>query len=181
MDPAEIAAELKERFAEEVLYISKFRGQVGVYLRKYRVCDIARYLHDNPQYGFDYLNDLCGVDYMDIKTPRFEVVYHLYSVRHRHMLRLNVQVSENAPDIDSVVEIWAGANWHERECYDMYGIVFNNHPDLRRILMPEDWEGHPQRKDYPLAGPEDGEWRGFKEVERKAEEFKKYQWNRTRT
>ncbi|MBF0338191.1 MAG: NADH-quinone oxidoreductase subunit C [Nitrospirae bacterium] len=180
MDPAEIAAELKERFADEVVHISKFRGQVGVYLKRTRIVDIARYLHDAPQYSFDYLKDLCGVDYMDIKVPRFEVVYHLYSVRHRHMLRLNVQVSENAPDIDSVVDIWTGANWHERECYDMYGIVFNNHPDLRRILMPEDWEGHPQRKDYPTAGPEE-EWRGFKEVERKAEEFKKYQWNQTKT
>ncbi|MBF0343105.1 MAG: NADH-quinone oxidoreductase subunit C [Nitrospirae bacterium] len=180
MDAATIAAELKAEFPDEVIDINKFRGQVGVYLKKNRILDIARYLHDTPQYNLDFLKDLCGVDYIDIKVPRFEVAYNLYSIKHGHMLRLNVQVSENNAELDSVVEVWAGANWHERECYDMYGIVFNNHPDLRRILLPEDWEGYPLRKDYPLAGAEE-EWRGFKEVLKKAEEFKQYAWNRKKT
>ncbi|MBF0518064.1 MAG: NADH-quinone oxidoreductase subunit C, partial [Nitrospirae bacterium] len=110
-----------------------------------------------------------------IKTPRFEVVYNLYSMTHRHSLRLNVQVPEKE-SIQSVVSIWKTANWHERECFDMYGIVFDGHPDLRRILMPDDWDGHPMRKDYPTAGPEDEEWAGFKEVLKKSEEFKKFGW-----
>ena len=110
---------------------------------------------------------------------RFEVVYHLYSIEHRHMLRVKVPVSETDCVIDSVVPIWIGADWHERESFDMYGIEFKGHPDLRRILMPEDWEGYPLRKDYPVKGPEpEEEWEGFREVLNKAEEFRKYEWER---
>lgn len=93
------------------------------------------------------------------------------------MIRIAAQVLEKSPSLESCAGIWKTANWHERECYDMYGIVFENHPDLRRVLMPEDWEGYPLRKDYPLEGPEE-EWRGFREVLQKHEEYKKYEWNR---
>ncbi|MBF0553748.1 MAG: NADH-quinone oxidoreductase subunit C [Nitrospirae bacterium] len=175
MEPSKIADTLNSEFQGEVIAVKEFRGQTGVTLKKDKILQIARCLHDTPEFMFDYLRDLCGVDYKKIKTPRFEVVYNLYSMTHRHTIRLNVQVPDKEP-IQSVVSVWKTADWHERECFDMYGIVFEGHPDLRRILMPEDWDGHPLRKDYPTAGPEDGEWGGFKEVLRKSEDFKKFGW-----
>jgi NADH-quinone oxidoreductase subunit C len=176
MEPLEIAEKIKELFPEEVLAVSEFRGQVSVILRKNRIRDISRYLHDDPDLYFDYLIDVCGVDYLGKKDKRFEVVYQLYSIKHRRALRLKVEVSEEDPTIDSVTPVWVGANWHEREAFDLYGIRFNGHPDLRRILMPEDWEGHPLRKDYPLKGPAK-EWSGFEDVLEKARRFKDYEWH----
>ncbi|MBI3593015.1 MAG: NADH-quinone oxidoreductase subunit C, partial [Nitrospirae bacterium] len=134
------------------------------------------YLHDTPELYFNYLEDLCGVDYHGKKEPRFEVVYHLYSLRHRHMLRIKAEVPEDDCAIESVVDIWAGANWHERECYDMFGVTFRGHPDHRRILMPEDWAGHPLRKDYPLKSDlGEMEWEGYKGVIAIAEKNKGYE------
>jgi NADH-quinone oxidoreductase subunit C len=179
VEPLQIAEKLREKFPEEVISIDEFRGQVSVVIKKDRILDIARYLYDEPELDFDYLRDLCGVDYLGKKEPRFEVVYHLYSIKHRHMIRLKAQVPENDCTIHSVMPVWIGANWHERECFDMFGIVFKGHPDLRRILMPEDWEGHPLRKDYPVKGPPpEKEWEGFKEVLEKAERLKEFEWNK---
>ncbi|PKL51653.1 MAG: NADH-quinone oxidoreductase subunit C [Nitrospira bacterium HGW-Nitrospira-1] len=175
MEPLAIAEKIKERFPDEVLEIKEFRRQVSVTLRKNRIRDIAQYLHDDPDFYFDYLIDVCGVDYLGKKEKRFEVVYQLYSIKHRHAIRLKTEVSEEDPAIDSVTSIWAGANWHEREAFDLYGIRFNGHPDLRRILMPEDWEGHPLRKDYPLKGLAK-EWSGFEEVLEKSKKYKQYEW-----
>ncbi|MBI5050361.1 MAG: NADH-quinone oxidoreductase subunit C [Nitrospirae bacterium] len=165
MEAREIAEAIKEIFQLEVKDIQEFRGQVSVIIKKERIHEIMKYLYDTAEFCFDYLQDLCGVDYLDKKEKRFEIVYHLYSFRHRHMIRIKAEVPEDDMFIDSVVCIWTGANWHEREAYDMYGIVFKGHPDLRRILMPEDWEGFPLRKDYPLRGPEGWEWKGIKEIE----------------
>ena len=176
MEPLNIAEKLKEVFPDEVLAVSEFRGQVSVTLRKNRIRDIARYLHDDPDLYFDYLIDVCGVDYLGKKEKRFEVVYHLFSIKHRHALRLKAEVSESNPAIDSVTPVWVGANWHERETFDLYGIKFNGHPDLRRILLPEDWEGHPLRKDYPVQGPAK-EWSGFEGVLERARRFKDYEWH----
>ncbi|GBE32473.1 NADH-quinone oxidoreductase subunit C 1 [bacterium BMS3Bbin05] len=177
MEPSGLAEKVREKFPEEVIEIQDFRGQVSLVLKKERIPDIFGYLHDDPVFLLDYLKDLCGVDYLGKRDSRFEVVYHLYSMEHRHMLRIKVPVSESDCVVDSVTSIWIGADWHERECYDMYGIEFKGHPDLRRILMPEDWEGYPLRKDYPVKGPDsEGEWQGFKEVLRKSEEFRKYEW-----
>ncbi len=175
MEPLEIAERIRERFPEEVRGVVEFRGQVSVLIRKERLLEICRFLHDEPALAFDYLKDLCGVDYLGRRPVRFEVVYTLYSMKHRHMVRLKAEVGEDDPSVESVVPVWAGANWHERECYDMFGIVFNNHPDLRRILMPEDWEGYPMRKDYPAEGPEK-EWQGFRKVLEKAERLKEFTW-----
>lgn len=175
MEPLEIAEKIKERFPLEVVGVTSFRDQVSVTVNRGKIVDICRYLHDDPDLGFDYLRDLCGADYLGKKEPRFEVVYHLYSVRYRHMIRLKAQVPEKDPKIDSVTSVWIGADWHERECFDMYGIVFKGHPDLKRILMPEDWEGHPLRKDYPLEGPEK-EWPGFVEVLEKAKRYREFEW-----
>ncbi|MEW6108192.1 MAG: NADH-quinone oxidoreductase subunit C [Nitrospirota bacterium] len=176
MEPLEIADKIKEKFPEEVLDIREFRGQCSVTVRKGKVLEIARYLHDDPDLYFDYLVDVCGVDYLGKKDNRFEVVYHLYSIKHRHFVRLKAEVSGNDPKIDSVMPVWIGANWHERETFDMYGIVFNGHPDLRRVLMPEDWEGHPLRKDYPVRGPEK-EWPGFLDVLERSKRFGEYDWH----
>ncbi|GAB4534673.1 MAG: NADH-quinone oxidoreductase subunit C [Thermodesulfovibrionia bacterium] len=164
MSPVEIADRLKERFAQEVLDVTEFRGQVSVTIKRERVREICRYLHDESGIEMDYLSDLCGVDYLGKRRVRFEVVYNLYSLKHRHRIRLKALVPEDDPSIDTVTDIWRGANWHERETYDMFGIVFNGHPDLRRILLPEDWEGFPLRKDYPVTGPDGWEWKGYEEV-----------------
>jgi len=176
MEPLEIAEKIKEFFPEEVLAVSEFRGQVSVTLRKNRIRDIARYLHDDPDLYFDYLIDVCGVDYLGKKEKRFEVVYHLYSIKHRRMIRLKAEVGEEDLTIDSVTSVWIGANWHERETFDLFGITFSGHPDLRRILMPEDWEGHPLRKDYPLKGPAT-EWQGFEAVLERSRRFREYEWH----
>ena len=170
-----IADGMRERFPSEVKEIKEFRGQVSVVIQKDRLKEIMEYLYDTPHLCFSLLRDLCGVDYLGKKEPRFEVVYQLYSISHRHMIRIRAEVPENDPAIDSVVSIWDGANWHERECYDMFGIRFMGHPDLRRILMPEDWEGSPLRKDYPLESDlGEKEWPGLKEILELSEKNKVY-------
>jgi NADH-quinone oxidoreductase subunit C len=179
VEPVQIAEALKEKFPDEVLFVETHQGQAAVVMRKDRAFDVLKHLHGSPELSMDHLRDLCGVDYMGKKDPRFEVVYHLYSIKHRHMLRVRVQVPENKCSVKSVVPIWRGADWHERECYDLFGIAFEGHPDLRRILLPEDWEGHPLRKDYPIKGPSpEQDWHGYREVLEKAEQYKEFEWNR---
>lgn len=184
MGTDKIIDKLKSTFADDILSVTEFREQTGVLLKKERLLEIVSFLKKEDGLGFDLLRDLCGVDYLNKKSrigtsqsPRFEVVYQLYSIKNKHCLRLNVQVPEENPHIDSVTSIWTGANCHERECFDLFGIIFDGHPDLRRILMPEDWEGYPLRKDYPVEGPSK-EWQGFEEVLKKSEEYKQYQWYR---
>lgn len=120
---------------------------------KEHLLDICRVLHDNSQLDFSYLADLAGVDYPE-RDHRFEVVYHLYSMAGNHRLCLKVSVAENEA-VSSVASIWKGASAMEREAYDLLGIQFDGHLDLRRIYLPPDWEGHPLRKDYPLEGKGD--------------------------
>ncbi len=158
-DSLKIAFLLREQFPEEVLEITEFRGQVSVTVKKEKIKEILRYVKEEQ--GFNHLQDLCGVDYY-LENPRFEVVYNLFSIWRRLHIRVKVKIDDKEPEIDSITDLWEGANWHERECFDMFGIKFTGHPDLRRILMPEDWNGHPLRKDYPLKGKE--LWRGFKEI-----------------
>ncbi len=163
MEPLKIAEHLKEKFPMEILDITSFRDQVSVSVRRNKIVDICRYLCDEPDISMNYLSDLCGVDYPD-RELRFEVVYNLCSLKYSHMIRIKALMPEDDPTIDSVVQIWSGANWHEREACDMFGIIFNGHPDLRRILMPEDWEGYPLRKDYPIKGPEELKYRKYEET-----------------
>ena len=155
MDPLQIAKTIEEKFAGEVLGTTSHAGQVGVMLKKERIKDICLFLRDELSLKMDHLADLTAVDYSQYPGdtgPRFEVVYNMISTVYRHRIRLKVRVPEEDPRIDSVSSIWNTANWHERETYDLMGIKFDGHPDLRRILMPEDWEGHPLRKEYPLKG-----------------------------
>ncbi len=163
MEPLKIAEKIKGKFPLEVLDTASFRDQVSITVKRDRIIDICHYLHEDPDIHMDYLSDLCGVDYKG-RRLRFEVVYNLYSLKYRHRIRVKALIPEDEPFIDSVVPVWSGANWHERETYDMYGIIFRGHPDLRRILLPEDWEGFPLRKDYPLKGPKDWEWKGYEEL-----------------
>src|SRR3972149_6735072 len=144
---SEIAVQmLKERFPDSVLDSYSFRGEETVIVKKDDIVDVCRFLKDNPGLSFDFLSDLCGVDYMG-REPRFEVVYHLFSISRHHRIRLKAMVGEGEK-ISSVVGVWSTADWHEREAFDMYGVIFEGHPNLTRILMPENWDGHPLRKDY---------------------------------
>jgi len=155
MDPEQIAKSIEEKFPAQVLGTVTHAGQVGVRLKPEMITDICRFLHDDPSLKMDHLADVTAVDYSTYPGdtgPRFEIVYNMISTVHRHRIRLKVRVPEDAPRIDTVSSIWHTADWHERETYDLMGIIFNGHPDLRRILLAEDWVGHPLRKEYPLKG-----------------------------
>jgi NADH-quinone oxidoreductase subunit C len=141
---------LRGRFAGSIIAASEFRGEVTVTVRKEGVVEICGFLKENL--GYNLLTDVTAVDYAG-KNPRFMMVYHLHSMSKKERLRVKAPVAEPDPAIDSLTPLWKTANWLEREVFDLFGIVFNNHPDLRRILMPDDWVGHPLRKDYPLQGP----------------------------
>ncbi len=155
MDPEQIAKVIEEKFPGEVLGTVTHAGQVGVMLKKDRIKDICLFLRDEPSVKMDHLADLTAVDYSAYPgdtSQRVEVVYNLISTVHRHRIRLKVRLPEDDPRIDTVSSVWQTANWHERETYDLMGVRFDGHPDLRRILLPDDWEGHPLRKEYPLKG-----------------------------
>ena len=127
-------------------------GEVSVVVPRESIVDVCGTLKEN--HGFYLLADLCGADRGPEEDPRFVVNYHLFSTRHYNRLRLKVRVSEDDAKIHTVSHIWRTADWHERETYDLFGVVFENHPDLRRILLPSDFDGHALRKDYPLRGYE---------------------------
>lgn len=148
---------LKGKFSASVLGVAEYRGETTVTVKKEDVVAIATFL--KQELGFNFLSDLCGVDYLG-QAPRFMVVYNLYSIGAKQRLRLKVPVEESDPRVETVSGVWSTANWHERECWDLMGISFDNHPDLRRILLPADWQGHPLRKDYPLQGPDREPYQG---------------------
>lgn len=145
-----VVENLKGQFPAAIQDVVEFRGETTVVAKKEEVVAICSYLKKDA--GFNFLTDLCSVDYLG-RAPRFMVVYQLYNTKTHERLRLKVPVEESSPQVDTVSSVWATANWLERECWDMMGISFNGHPDPRRILMPEDWQGHPLRKDYPVQGP----------------------------
>jgi NADH-quinone oxidoreductase subunit C len=142
---------LKTTFGAAVLETHSQCGDDTAVVDAARWKEICAFLKDDPQCDMNLIVDLCGADYPN-REPRFEVVLHLYSIPKRHRLRLKARVGDAEGDdaeIESVTEVWPGANWYERETYDLVGITFKNHPDLRRILMYPEFEGHPLRKDYP--------------------------------
>lgn len=144
---------LKERFGESIKEIYESFGDYAVVIDKDNVVEVCRFLKEDPELQFNYLSDICGVDYHP-QTPRFEVIYHIYSIPFKHRIRLKCKVNEGE-EVMTVTGVWKTANWHERETYDMYGIVFKGHPDLRRIYLWEGFEGYPLRKDFPLRGYKD--------------------------
>ena len=148
--PPTVAA-LERGLPGAVVQVSYWVGDWTVIVTPDRLLGVMRFLKDDIATAFDYCSDLTAVDWPP-REKRFDVVYCLYSTRHRHRLRVKVRVSET-DEVPSVTEVWPAANWLEREVYDLFGVNIVNHPDLRRIMMPDEWQGHPQRKDYPLEGP----------------------------
>ena len=124
-------------------------GERAILADPARIVELCRYLKDEEK--FNRLSSVTAVDWHPAE-PRFEVVYHLHSLERNQRLRLKCRVGGSAPEIDSVTPVWRAANWYEREVFDLFGVVFRNHPNLQRLLMPTDWEGYPLRKDYPVHG-----------------------------
>lgn len=146
-----ILEKIKEKFLDDVLETSDFRGDFVAVVNKDIIRDVMQFLKTDPALQFNVLMDLSAVDYLwQDRSPRFDVVYHLFSLSKNFRVRIKAGVDEKNPVIDSVVSLWPIANWFEREVWDMFGIQFKGHPDLKRILMYEQFQGHPLRKDYPI-------------------------------
>jgi NADH-quinone oxidoreductase subunit C len=144
---------LKAAYPDDLLDVIRFRDETTIHVTRERFRDIAFLLRDDPRIQLNLLADLTAVDMLRLRTgPRFDVVAQLYSIPNRTRLRMKTGCDDGEP-VPSLVPVWNGANWMEREAYDMFGIIFEGHPNLRRMLLPDDWdEGHPLRKDYPLRG-----------------------------
>lgn len=152
---------IEEKFPEYVMGLHSDLGNDTLVIRKKGIMEVCQFLKNDPDLAYNFLMDLTGVDYLGKdREERFEMVYHFYSLKHNHRVRVKAPVSEDDCCVDSIASMWEAANWAEREVWDLYGIRFNGHPDLRRILMYEPFDGHPLRKDYPvkkrqpLIGPE---------------------------
>jgi NADH-quinone oxidoreductase subunit C len=148
--PAFIQA-LQAAVPDAVEHLSFWVGDWTVIVKAERLIDVARHLRDTPGARFDYLSDVTASDWPP-RAKRFDVVYCLFSTTRRQRVRLKVRAGDGDP-VPSVAGVWPAANWLEREVWDLFGVNFTGHPDRRRILMPDEWQGHPQRKDYPLEGP----------------------------
>jgi NADH-quinone oxidoreductase subunit C len=144
-------ARLREWDGQVVAEVLEFRGETTVVVPKQHLQRAADYLRSEPSLGFSFLSDMTVVDRFPLE-PRFEVNYHLLSLERRQRLRLKVRLPGTDAVLPTVTGIWPTANWHERENFDMFGIRFDGHPNLTRILMPDEWEGYPLRKDYPVEG-----------------------------
>jgi NADH-quinone oxidoreductase subunit C len=155
MQGPDILARLQERFGAAVLATHAEHGDHTLLVGLGTLFEVLRFCRDDAALQFDMLMDLTAVDYLTYPgredAPRFEVVYHLYSVPHNHRVRIKAGVEEDAPVVPTAVPLWPIANWLEREVWDMYGLRFAEHPDLRRLLLYEQFEGHPLRKDYPVT------------------------------
>lgn len=148
---------IREHFPNSILDVVRFRDETTIHVRREDLRSICAMLREDPRVSFNFLSDLTAVDMLRLRqNPRFDVVVQLYSLANRVRLRLKAGCNDGET-VPSLVPLWNGANWLEREAYDMFGIIFEGHPNLRRMLLPDDWEeGHPLRKDYPLRG-----WREF--------------------
>ena len=142
---------LKERDPQAASEVTSFRGETTVVVPRERLVRTAEFLKSNSELTYEFLSDITAVDRFPVE-PRFEVNYHLTSLKNRAHLRLKVKVTTKDAVIATVTTVWPTANWLEREIFDLMGVRFEGHPDLKRILMPDDWEGHPHRKDYPVEG-----------------------------
>ncbi len=154
MNPDVVKEKLASRFGSDLIQVENYRGQVIVSVPGQKIIQICKYLRDEPDLRFDYLSFVAALDRMP-GSPRFELVYQLYSTKFNNRLRLKAFAIENEAgdaSMDSVFSVWPTADWHERETAEMFGITFNNHPDPRKLLLPEEWNVHPLRKDFPLAG-----------------------------
>jgi NADH-quinone oxidoreductase subunit C len=143
-----LVTRLRDKFADAIGEASEFLGQLSIHVRPHRILEVCNSLRTDADIPFNYLSDLTCVHWPDNRETPFEVIDNLYSIAKNERVRL--KVATNGGGVESVTSIWPAAEWPEREVYDLFGVVFHNHPDLRRILLPPDWDGHPLRKDYPL-------------------------------
>ena len=146
-----VAAQLRGWNGKAISEVIEFRGETTIVVPREMMLEVCAYCLQDPNLQFNLLTDATCVDRFPME-PRFEVNYHLVSIPRKARLRLKVKLSGNDPVMDSMVPVWPGANWLEREIWDLMGIRFSGHPDLRRILLPDDWEGHPLRRDFPVQG-----------------------------
>ena len=157
----QLVAHARELFGAAITGERESAGQLTLEVQRDKILEVCRAMRDNAVFSFAQMIDLCGVDYLDYKRespqgprkgPRFAVVYHLLSLKHNRRLRLRTYLDDENPLVASVTGIWNSANWYEREAFDLFGIVFEGHPDLRRLLTDYGFIGHPFRKDFPLIG-----------------------------
>ena len=146
-----IPQKLKEKFPSVEFEITDYKNELTLKFDKKFIVEVCKFFKSDSEWEFSLCTDITAIDWATRKN-RFTVVYNIFSIKHNFRLRLKADVDEGDCKIDSVTSIWRAANWQERETYDMYGIKFNNHPDLRRMYMPEEFEYHPLRKDFPLMG-----------------------------
>ena len=150
-EQAEAAVErLQAQFPDIFFEVRRFRNEVTVYVPREHIVEICQFCKTAEGMNYNYLSDLTGNDWPD-RDPRFEVIYNLYSLKHFTYLRLIVRVPEDDTKLSTVTGVWRTSNWHEREVSEMFGITFEGHPDLRHLLLPEDWNGHPLRQDYEIG------------------------------
>lgn len=156
-----VLEKIKEKFGAAVLDTHSFRGDDTALISRDKIVEAAKFLKEDPELDFNVLIDLTAVDCLKLdRSHRFEVVYHFYSIAKKHRVRLKVPLTEEDPSVDTLTGLWPGANWFEREAWDMFGVKFNGHPNLQRILMYDEFQGHALRKDYPvrkrqpLVGPQ---------------------------
>jgi NADH-quinone oxidoreductase subunit C len=152
--PSPFVAALQHEHPEWIGEVINAFGETTIVVPREHIVDACLFLKTSPETRFDFLADICGADRGTEEEPRFEVNYHLFSTTKYHRVRLKVLLSEEDVHVPSVTGVWRTANWHERETFDMFGVIFDGHPDLRRILLPDDWQGHALRKDFPLRGYE---------------------------
>jgi NADH-quinone oxidoreductase subunit C len=146
-----VVERLNAHLRDSILSVNEFRGELSVVIKREDIVRVCDFLKHDDELRFDLLEDLCGVD-MYTPADRFQIVYHVFSLRNKLRLRLRVVVDEGDLKVPTVSTVWSTANWHERETYDMFGIIFEGHPDLRRLYMPDEFEYYPLRKDFPLMG-----------------------------
>jgi NADH-quinone oxidoreductase subunit C len=152
--PSPLVTALQQQNSDWIGEVIEAFGEITVVVPREQIEVICAYLKSAPGLEFNFLADICGADRGPEEEPRFEVNYHLFSTTKHHRLRLKVLLNEDNPHVQTVTGVWRTANWHERETFDLFGVIFDGHPDLRRILLPDDWEGHALRKDFPLRGYE---------------------------
>ena len=149
-----LLAQLQQTHPAWITEITEAYGEVTAIVPRAHIVDVCSYLKTSSDGAFNFLSDICGADRGVEEEPRFEVNYHLFSISKHHRVRLKVLLNEEDAHVPTVTGVWRTANWHERETFDLFGVVFDGHPDLRRILLPDDWQGHALRKDFPLRGYE---------------------------
>lgn len=152
--PSPLVTALQREHPEWISEVIVAFGETTLVVPREHIVTICSFLKTWPESHFDFLADICGADRGVEEEPRFEVNYHLFSTTKYHRIRLKVLLNEDDVHVPSVTGVWRTANWHERETFDLFGVIFDGHPDLRRILLPDDWQGHALRKDFPLRGYE---------------------------